>query len=96
LTIHRSNPAKDRHHAFFGTATGKTLFKRLVFENTREGFERLLIQADALKVQHSLKKTVFGLEPTANYHKPLGEFLIKGAHMVVLVSGVAVKRNREL
>jgi transposase len=68
----------------------------LVFENTIEGFERLLIQTEALKVQHGLKKTVFGLEPTANYHKPLGEFLIKCAHSVVLVSGVAVKRNREL
>ncbi|NVM27128.1 MAG: transposase, partial [Desulfobacterales bacterium] len=88
--------AKDKHHAFFGTATGKTLFKRLVFENTIEGFEKLLIQAEALKVQYGLTKTVFGLEPTANYHKPLGEFLIKGSHMVVLVSGVAVKRNREL
>ena len=88
--------AKERHHAFFGTATGKTLLKRLVFENTIEGFERLLIQTEALKVQHGLTKTVFGLEPTANYHKPLGEFLIKGAHQVVLVSGVAVKRNREL
>jgi len=88
--------AKDKHNAFFGTATGKTLFKRLVFENTIEGFNRLLIQADAIKVQHALTKTVFGLEPTANYHKPLGEFLIKSDHMVVLVSGVAVKRNREL
>jgi transposase len=88
--------AKERHRAFFGTATGKTLLKRLVFENTIEGFERLLIQTEALKAQHALTKTVFGLEPTANYHKPLGEFLIKGAHQVVLVSGVAVKRNREL
>jgi transposase len=88
--------AKDRHHAFFGTATGKTLLKRLVFENTREGFKRLLIQSEALTVQHGLQKTVFGLEPTANYHKPLGEFLITDGHMVVLVSGVAVKRNREL
>jgi transposase len=88
--------AKDKHNAFFGTATGKTLFKRLVFENTIEGFKRLLIQEDAIKLQHALKKTVFGLEPTANYHKPLGEFLIKRSHMVVLVSGVAVKRNREL
>jgi transposase len=88
--------AKDKHTAFFGTATGKTLFKRLVFENDSEGFERLLIQADTVKIQHNLTKTVFGLEPTANYHKPLGEFLIKGGHMVVLVSGVAVKRNREL
>jgi transposase len=88
--------AKDKHKAFFGTATGKTLLKRLVFENTSEGFERLLIQKEAIKVQHGLTKTVFGLEPTANNHKPLGEFLIKGAHQVVLVSGVAVKRNREL
>jgi transposase len=88
--------AKDKHKAFFGTATGKTLLKRLVFENTRAGFERLLIQEEAIKVQYALTKTVFGLEPTANYHKPLGEFLIKGAHQVVLVSGVAVKRNREL
>ncbi len=88
--------AKDKHNAFFGTATGKTLFKRLVIENDIWGFKRLLTQVDALKVQHGLKKVVFGLEPTANYHKPLGEFLIKCARMVVLVSGVAVKRNREL
>jgi transposase len=88
--------AKDKHNAFFGTATGKALFKRLVFENTIEGFKRLLIQAEALKVHYGLTKTVFGLEPTANYHKPLAEFLIKSDHMVVLVSGVAVKRNREL
>jgi len=59
--------AKERHRAFFGTATGKTLLKRLVFENTSEGFERLLIQTEALKAQHNLTKTVFGLEPTANY-----------------------------
>jgi transposase len=72
--------AKERHHAFFGTATGKTLWRRLVFDNTREGFERLLIQAEALKVQHGLSQVVFGLEPTANYHKPLGEYLIKGGH----------------
>jgi transposase len=88
--------AKDNHKAFFGTARGKTLLKRLVFENTREGFDKLLIQTEAAKVQHSLKKTIFGLEPTATYHKPLGEFLIKGSYEVVLVSGVAVKRNREL
>jgi len=88
--------AKDRHHAFFGTATGKTLLKRLVFDNSREGFKKLLVHVEAVKAKHALDKEVFGLEPTANYHKPLGEFLIKRNHMVVLVSGVAVKRNREL
>jgi transposase len=88
--------AKEKHHAFFGTATGKTLFKRLIFDNSIEGFEKLLTQVRAIQVAQGLPKAVFGLEPTANYHKPLGEHLIKCGRMVVLVSGVAVKRNREL
>jgi transposase len=87
--------AKDKHHAFFGTATGKTLFKRLVFENNLEGFRRLLAQAEAMKVQNGLKRVVFGMEPTGNYHKPLGEHLIRCGHGVVLVSGVAAHENRK-
>jgi transposase len=87
--------AKDKHHAFFGTATGKTLFKRLVFENDLEGFRKLLVQAEAMKVQEGLKKVVFGLEPTGNYHKPLGEHLMRCGREVVLVSGVAAHENRK-
>ena len=87
--------AKDQHHAFFGTATGKTLLKRIVFSNDHEGFRKLLDHAEALRVQHGLKKVVYGMEPTANYHKPLGEYLIKLGRVVVLVSGVTVARNRE-
>jgi transposase len=87
--------AKDRHYAFFGTAAGKTLLRRLVFSNDHEGFRRLLEQAEALRVQHGLKKVVYGMEPTANYHKPLGEYLIGLGRTVVLVSGVTVARNRE-
>jgi len=87
--------AKDRHHAFFGTATGKTLLRRLVISNDYEGFRKLLDQAEALRVRHGLKKVVYGMEPTANYHKPLGEYLITQGRTVVLVSGVTVKRNRE-
>jgi len=88
--------AKDSHHAFFGTATGQTLWKRWLFDNSQEGFQKLLLQTEALQVQHGLPQVVFGLEPTANYHKPLGEHLIRQGHQLVLVSGVAVKRNREL
>jgi transposase len=87
--------AKDKHHAFFGTATGKALCKRLVFENTLEGFRKLLVQAEAMRVQHGLTRVVFGLEPTGNYHKPLGEHLIRCGHRVVLVSGVAAYENRK-
>lgn len=88
--------AKEKHNAFFGTATGKTLLKRLVFKNNIEGFQRLLTYVEAVKIKHGLETEVFGLEPTANYHKPLGEHLIKCGLNVVLVSGVSVKRNREL
>jgi transposase len=68
----------------------------LVFENSINGFEKLMACSDALKAQHCLGKIVYGLEPTASYHKPLAEYLIKSGCNVVLVSGVAVSRNREL
>jgi len=87
--------AKDKHYAFFGTARGETLLKRLVFSNDHEGFRKLLEQAEVLREQHGLKKVVYGMEPTANYHKPLGEYLIKLGKAVVLVSGVTVANNRE-
>ena len=88
--------AKEKHQAFFGTANGKTLIRRLFFDNNLEGFRKLLTQVQAIQVAQSLPKVVFGLEPTANYHKPLGEHLIKCGRGVVLISGVAVKNNRAL
>jgi transposase len=88
--------AKDRHSAFFGTATGKVLLKRLVFNNDMDGFNKLLTFAEAEKVKAGLEVEVFGFEPTANYHKPLGEHLVECAQKVVLVSGLAVNKNREL
>ena len=87
---------KDTHNAFMGTPRGKTLYRRLIFENTREGFEKLLVVVEAVRVQHGLKQVVFGMEPTANYHKPLGEFLINKEHNVVLVALEAIKKNRSL
>ena len=88
--------AKNNHHAFLGTGTGKTLLKKLVFSNDLQGYEKLFTYVEATKVKNNLKKVVFGLEPTANYHKPLGEHLIKCGFDVVLVAGSAVKKNREL
>jgi len=77
---------KERHHAFFGAATGKMLLRRLVFNNDYEGFRKVLDQSEALRVRHGLKKVVYGMEPTANYHKPLAEFVIHLGRCVVLVS----------
>jgi transposase len=88
--------AKDDHKAFFGTAYGKTLLRRFKFKNDIQGFGNLLERVNDVKNRHGLSEVVLGMEPTANYHKPLGEYLIRCGHRVVLVSGVAVKKNREL
>jgi transposase len=88
--------AKDKHHAFMGTATGQSLLRKLIFENNLEGFRKLLERSAAIKSQNALSKVVFGLEPTGNYHKPLGAHLIRCGSNVVLVTGKAVKNNREL
>jgi transposase len=88
--------AKNNHHAFMGTATGKSLLRKLIFENNLQGFRKLLERSEAIKNQNALCKVVFGLEPTGNYHKPLGAHLIRCGCHVVLVTGKAVKNNREL
>ncbi len=87
---------KDKHHAFVGTARGICLFKKMVFENNLDGFARLLTTVDQLKTQNCLEKIVYGLEPTGNYHKPLARHLICCGCHVVLVTGQAVKNNRQL
>ena len=87
---------KLSHHAFFGMPNGKVLFKRFVFQNTRDGFDRLVNKIEAVRARHNLDEIVIGVEPTANYHKPLAQFLINRSFHVVLESGNAVKKNREL
>ena len=88
--------AKENHVAFFGKSDGTTLTKKLIFDNTKEGFEKLCFYAETFKKQHDLAKIIFGMEPTADYHKPLGEYLIRKGYMTVFVSGNAAKKNREL
>jgi transposase len=87
--------SKDLHNGLVRTVSG-TIHRRLTFDNTREGFETLLLHVEAVRAQHGLKAVVFGMEPTANYHKPLGEFLITRDHQVVLVSPEAANKNRSL
>ena len=88
--------AKNKHHAFFGTPNGRTLRKNMVFDNSLKGFENLRGLAGDLKSQHGLVEVVYGLEPTASYHKPLAEYLLRQKEQVVYVSNVAVAKNRAL
>jgi transposase len=88
--------AKEKHYAFIGSANGATLCKQLIFQNNREGFDLLTSRVEVLRLKHQCKHVVFGLEPTANYHKPLAEHLIRQGLQLVQVSGNSVKQNREL
>lgn len=88
--------AKQKHHAFMGTAKGKSLYRKLVFENDLDGFSRLLKTTEEIRSQNGLSKVVYGLEPTGNYHKPLARHLISSDCNVVLVAGQAVKNNRKI
>jgi transposase len=88
--------AKEQHRAFLGTPNGKTIYRGLIFDNNRKGFETLEHNTRELMEQSKLSKVVYGIEPTSRYHKPLAEYLIRRGENVVYVSNVAVKRNREL
>lgn len=88
--------AKNKHYVFIGNANGKSYLRKFVFDNTIEGLNALLDKAEAIQKKNKLTEIVFGLESTANYHRPIAESLIKRGYTVVLVSSVAIKRNREL
>lgn len=87
--------AKTPHHAFFGTARGQSLLRRLLFENSRAGFEKLMERVSQIQTGHGLSKVVFALEPTGNYHKPLACWLQDQGQLLVLVSNHAISENRE-
>ena len=88
--------AKSKHHAFLGTANGKTVLKGLIFENSRQGLEKLLTRVQFYIDRDGFRNVVFGVEPTSVYHKPMAEQLIEHGHMVVYVTNEAIKKNRSL
>jgi len=88
--------AKDQHHAFMGTADGCSLCRRLIFENSLNGFADLLSEANRHLNDEALDDVVFGVEPTSVYHKPLAEYLITMGYWVVYVTNNAIKKNRAL
>ncbi|MDD4465039.1 MAG: IS110 family transposase [Desulfobacterales bacterium] len=88
--------AKDKHHAFLGDANGKTVLRRLIITNDKEGFERLIAHVRQYMTRDGFDEAVFGVEPTSVYHKPLAEFLIDRGYLVVYVTNDAIKKNRSL
>jgi transposase len=88
--------SKDKHHAFMGTVDGRSLCRRLIFENSLNGFADLLAQAERHIDNERMEDVVFGVEPTSVYHKPLAEYLITMGYNVVYATNNAIKKNRAL
>lgn len=87
---------KKEHHAFLGSTIGKTFLRKLRIQNNTSGFEYLIDMVQFYQTRDNIKKSVFGVEPTSVYHKPLAEYLINHGHMVVYVPNEAIKKNRVL
>ena len=64
------------------------------FANNQKGFEKLIHHAENTKLRKNKEKTIFGLEPTGIYHKPLASYLIAKGYDVCLISTLAAKKNR--
>jgi transposase len=87
---------KDTHHAFLATPAGRTIHRRLIFENSIYGFDRLLFLIKQKMSEKQLSEVVIGVEPTSVYHKPLSEYLISPGYDVVYVTNTAIKKNRTI
>ena len=78
--------AKDKHYAFFGTSTGKILFKRLIFDNNLEGPQHI-IQGLKLKTSNFKLQLV---EPVGYLEMV---YLLKRCIMVMTDSGGLQKKS---
>ena len=87
---------KDTHHGFLGTLAGRTIYRRLIFENSIYGFDKLLFLIQRYLSAEQLAEAVIGVEPTSVYHKPLAEYLITTGYAVVYVTNAAIKKNRAI
>lgn len=66
------------------------------FQNTRDGFSRLLGQIARAKEKTGATRVVVGMEPTGHYWKPLAWYLRQAGFTVVIVNPAHVKASKEL
>jgi len=88
--------AKHKHWArVMDGLNGIQVGNAFSFQNTREGFERLLGIVVRAQKATGATKVVVAMEPTGHYWKPLAWYLKKAGITVVLVNPYHVKRYKE-
>lgn len=80
--------AKHRHEVLVEAGPGSR--RRMTVVNEMSDFVRL-----AEYIEGCGSRAVVGFEPTADYHRPLGHFLLRRGFDTRLVSSLAVARTRE-
>lgn len=65
------------------------------FQNTKDGFQRLLDQIRKTQERTEAKRVVVAMEPSGHYWKPLTTFLLGQGTTVVCVNPLHVKRAKE-
>ncbi|GAW93405.1 IS110 family transposase, partial [Calderihabitans maritimus] len=70
--------------------------KPFSFQNTKDGFYRLVSKILKAKEIEQASRVVIGMEPTGHYWKPLAWFLTEQGYPVVIVNPLHVKRSKEM
>lgn len=88
--------AKKLHYACAMDERGRVLKKSFGFTQDLNGFDKLLMQIQALMSQFEKSQVVVGFEPTGHYWMNLGAFLIGADIPIVMVNPMHVNRTKEL
>lgn len=87
--------SKKSSVACFYNIEKEVLLKKYYINHNLEDFQKFNCKIEQTMEINNLQSVIIGVEPTANYHKPLSEYLKNKGYFVVYVSSVAAKSNRK-
>lgn len=81
--------------ACFMSSNGRVYRRKFFFGNDRTGLNSLMRHTASYQQKYRQKGVLFGMEPSGSYWKHLYQFLTDRGQIAVVVSPLAVRRNRE-
>ncbi|WP_157081675.1 IS110 family transposase, partial [Fervidicola ferrireducens] len=87
--------AKKSHYARIIDHIGLEPVKPFKFNNSKDGYFRLVSKILEAKEKSKATRVIIGLEPSGHYWKPLTWFLKEQGYQVVLVNPYHVKKRKE-
>ncbi|AAM23604.1 transposase [Caldanaerobacter subterraneus subsp. tengcongensis MB4] len=87
--------AKKTHYARIINHIGLEVIKPFKFNNSIDGYERLVSKILEAKEKSKATKILIGFEPSGHYWKPLAWFLKEKGYTVVIVNPYHVKQRKE-